>query len=92
MRFNVAVRRRKISLNPYHLKQHETPLPMYIGMLIHAETRKRGLIDKMNDLGVSVPYSRVLELSSQLGNSVCTRYEEQNIVCPSSLRHGIFTT
>jgi hypothetical protein len=92
MRFNIAVRRRKNSLNPYHLKQHETPLPMYIGMLIHAETRKRGLIDKMNDLGVSVSYSRVLELSTQLGNSVCARYEEQNIVCPSSLRHGVFTT
>jgi hypothetical protein len=67
---------------------------MYIGMLKHAETRKGCLIDKMNDLGISVSYSRVLELSTHLGtcNSVYVQYEEQNIICLLSLRHRIFTT
>ncbi|WAQ99755.1 hypothetical protein MAR_024128 [Mya arenaria] len=31
----------KNSSKVYHLKQYETPLPTYIGMLIHVQTRKR---------------------------------------------------
>ena len=37
-------------------------------------------------------YNRVLELSTQLGNSVCELYERQIIVCHSNLKLGIFTT
>lgn len=94
LRFNVSrcARRKKGRTNPYHQKQSETPLHLYIGMLVHAETRKRGLIDKLNDLGVCVSYNRVLEISTKLGNIICARYKKQDVVCPYNLRHGIFTT
>lgn len=34
---------------------------------------------------MSVSYDRVLRL-------LCALYEEENVVCPPSLRHGLFTT
>lgn len=65
---------------------------MYTGLLIHTETRKRGLIEKLNDLGVLTSYNRVLEVSTQLGNSVCANYAQKDMVCLSTLYHGLFTT
>ena len=90
--FNSTIRRRKSSTSSYHSKQREPPLPIYIGCLIHAKTRKRGLVNKFHELGMSVSYDRVLRLSTDMGNSLCALYEEENVVCPPSLRHGLFTT
>lgn len=92
IRFNCTVRRRKDTLAMYHTKEREPPLPIYLGLLLHAETRKRGLVDKMCDLGMSVSYNRVLEISTEMGNAVCTRFAAEKIVCPPKLRKGIFTT
>ena len=41
---NVIVRRREGSSSHYHSVDREPPLPVYVGLLIHARTRKRGLI------------------------------------------------
>ena len=53
-----------------HSMSQETPLPTYGGLMLHAETRKRGLVDKLFSLGLSISYDRVMRLSGQLGNSV----------------------
>lgn len=53
-----------------HSKKREPPLPVYIGAMIHTKTRKRGLIDKMFHLGLSVSYDRVLQISTDLGNTI----------------------
>ncbi len=90
--FNSTIRRRKNSTSSYHSKQREPPLPIYIGCLIHAKTRKRGLVNKFHELGLSVSYDRVLSLSKDMGNSLCAQYERENVVCPPNLRHGLFTT
>tara|TARA_B110000881_G_C18590493_1_gene527633 strand:- start:311 stop:2080 length:1770 start_codon:yes stop_codon:yes gene_type:complete len=92
VRHNVIIRRRVGSTSHYHSVDREPPLPIYVGLLIHARTRKRGLIDKMYDLGLSVSYDRVLSISKDLGNDVCARYEAEHVVCPSTLRRGLFTT
>ena len=60
--------------------------------MVHAETRKRGLVDKLYDLGLSISYNRVLEISTAMGNRVCAQFEEENAVCPINLRTGLFTT
>ncbi len=75
-----------------HSTVREPPLPIYIGLLLHAETRKKGLIEKMHDLGLSVSYDRVLSLSTELGNKACARFMMDGVVCPSKLRHQVFTT
>ena len=92
VRYNLIIRRRVGSSSQYHSVEREPPLPIYLGLLVHARTRKRGLIDKMCELGLSIPYNRVLSISTDLGNSVCSRYEAEHVVCPTNLRLGLFTT
>ena len=45
-----------------HSRAPENPFGVYVGMLMHATTRKKGLIQKMYNLGISVSYKRVMEL------------------------------
>lgn len=92
IRFNSVIRRRKNSSAIFHSKERETPLPTYIGLLLHAETRKRGLIDKMSNLGLSISYNRVLEISTEMGNLVSARFREEQVLCPSILKKTLFTT
>ena len=56
-----------------HSEDRETPLPIYLGVMIHATTRKRDIIDKLHKLGLSISYDRVLQLSTDLANTVCQR-------------------
>lgn len=75
-----------------HSQSQETPLTVYTGLLLHAETRKRDLVDKFHDLGMSVSYDRVLRITAGLANAVCQQYEKKGIVSPPQLRAGLFTT
>eukprot|EP00112_Aurelia_sp_Birch-Aquarium-sp1_P024416 Seg771.7 transcript_id=Seg771.7/GoldUCD/mRNA.D3Y31 product="hypothetical protein" protein_id=Seg771.7/GoldUCD/D3Y31 len=75
-----------------HAVHQETPLPIYLGLLVHAETRKKGMIEKLHNLGLSISYDRVLCLASEMGNSVVESYRLDGVVCPKSLRRYVFTT
>ena len=75
-----------------HSTSQETPLPTYVGLMLRAETRKIGLVDKIFSLGLSISYDRVLRLSAQMGNSVCQLYHIEQVVCPPTLRSNVFTT
>ena len=75
MRFNSVVRRCKDSQANFYAKDRETPLPIYVDLLLHAETRKKkGLVDKLCHIGLSISYNRVLEISSEMGNEVGSRF------------------
>jgi len=76
VQFN-AVHRRREQARMYHL-------PVYLGLLLHGETRKKGLVNKLYDLGLSISCDRVTEM----GNEVCARYHAENVVCPPKLRKG----
>ena len=71
-----------------HNAARETPL----GIMLHSKTRKRELVDKLFELGLSVSYDRVLNISTELGNKVCHHYETKGVVCPPELKCGLFTT
>ena len=60
--------------------------------MLRAETRKRGLVDKLFSLGLNISHDRVLRLSAQMGNSVCQLYHIEQVVCPPTLRSNVFTT
>ena len=75
-----------------HEKDRETPVVQYLALLIHAQTRKKELTDKLYNLGLCISYDRVLQISTELGDTVCAFYEETNSVCPLKLRNGLFTT
>ena len=75
-----------------HSEDRETPLPIYLGLMIHAITRKRDIIDKLYKLGLSISYDRVLKLSADLANAVFQQYEDDGIVCPPGLKKHVFTS
>ena len=75
-----------------HSEGKKTPLPIYLGLMIHAMTRKRDIIDKLHRLGLSISYDHVLQLSTDLANAVCQQYEDDNIVCTPGLRKNVFNT
>lgn len=92
LQFNCAIRRRKTAAATYHSTEREPPLPIYLGMVIHAETRKRDLVDKLYGLGLSISYDRVMNISTAMGNSVCEMFQNDGVVCPAKLRCNVFTT
>ena len=91
VQFNSYIKRRSDSTFPSHNRERETPLPLYVGLTIHAKTRSKDLVNDMFTLGLSVSYKRVTEVITSLGNRVCARYNDDGIVCPVNLRHGLFT-
>ena len=74
-----------------HSKDRETPFPVYMGMSVHAKTRKRTLVGMLHEHGISISYDRVLEISAHLGEATVSKYVEDGVVCPPILR-GLFTT
>ena len=74
-----------------HSKDHETLFAVYTGMHMFAKTRKRQLVDMLHENGLSVSYTRVLEISAQLGEAVVAQCVEDGVVCPPVLRKK-FTT
>ena len=95
MFFNATRRRRDsdtTGASYYHSRDREPPLPIYLGLMTHAKTRKCTLVDKLYNLGLSISYDRVLELSTDMGNSVCACFESEGVICPPKLLKGVFTT
>jgi len=60
--------------------------------MIHAITRKKNLIDELFNLGLCISYDRVLSLSAEMGNRVCQLYHMEKVVCPPTLKQGVFTS
>ena len=75
-----------------HSAAQETPVPTYVGMMLHAHTRKRELVDMLSHLGMSISYTHVLELSAQMGNSACQQFHREQVVCSPKMRSNVFTT
>ena len=91
VQFNSLQNRRNVKYHRY-CADKETPLSIYIAFLVHSETRSRVLIDKFHDLGLCISYHRMLSLSTSIGNTVCSQFQKDNIVCPSNLKFNLFTT
>ena len=70
----------------------ETLFPIYIGLSVFANTRKRKLVEMLHANGLSPSYDRVLGISAVLGDPVVTMYIGHGVVCPLELCRGLFTT
>ena len=73
-----------------HSLDLEPPLPLYIGINVHTQTRSRALVTQLCQLGLSVSYDRILQIENQLATAVCRFTEEIGLVC-RQMRPGIFT-
>lgn len=69
----------------------EPPLPLYVGLSLHTQTRSKTLVNQMANLGISVSYKRVMQVENDLAASQCEQYKNDGVVCPSKLRMGLFT-
>ena len=73
LQFNCYFRRRETNSNcDRHSKNRETPVPLYVGLTVHAQTAKRELVDTLFKSGIS--YDHVLGISTEIGNYVCHRW------------------
>ena len=54
--FNCSVRRREnvTACSTKHNQERETPLPIYLCVMVHTKTRKRELVDTLYGMGVSL--------------------------------------
>ena len=59
-----------------HSLEREPPLPLYVGLSIHAYTRSKKIINQLYQLGISVSYDRVDDLMNGLGTAVCSRFQQ----------------
>lgn len=95
LKFNAVKHARNQNDKPTDLRhslEWETPLAIYVGKKLHAETRKRELVEKLAQLGISITYDRVLQIFADMGNSVCQLYKLEQVVCPPNLKQNLFTT
>ena len=100
--FNAIKRRRTVTISDTQQRQtvtpvirhsvdRETPLPLYMGLMLHSTTRKKKLIDRCHKLGLCISYSRVMQVVNQTANAVCRNYREDDLVCPPMLQSDLFT-
>ena len=67
-----------------HSSERETPTPIYVALKIHTITRSRNLIDALFNRGMCISYDRLLNLTSDISNTVCEQYRVDGFVCPPS--------
>ena len=72
-----------------HTLEREPPLPIYIGLNIHALTRSNSS-SNCTKMGISISYDRVVQLAEWIAISVWERFEEDVVVSPACLRKGLF--
>ena len=73
LKFNTVKHKRSQGTAAFvrHSTAQEIPVPLYIGLMLHAHTRKKELVDKMAHLGLSISSDSVFQLSAQMGNHIC---------------------
>ena len=74
-----------------HVKHCQPPLPLFVGLNVHTETRSRKMVNTLYSLGISVSYQCVIDLENSLATTVCKHFEDEGLVCPPILRKGLFT-
>ena len=67
------------------------PLVKYTGLMIHSQTRQRGLICDHSSHGPCISFERTQEISITMENNVCAQVDRDGCVCPSRLRSYVFS-
>ena len=93
IKFNcVKWKRRESTTFVRHAVSQETPLPIYLGLMIHSTPKKRSLIDTLSSMGLSISYNRVYEIQTTLTKQICYKYQTDQLVRPPTLVDNTFTT
>lgn len=91
--FNAVKRQRKKDTSKTrHIQANETFFPLYVGLMLHSKTHRKGMVTSFAKHGMSVSYSRVQCIESNVANQPCKLYKEKGVVCPPTIEKNIFTT
>ena len=71
-------------------EEREPPLPVYVGVNIHATARNKKTIENYEQLGIRITYDLVLQAEHLLKRNLCEQFKEDNIACQPQLRKEIF--
>lgn len=63
-----------------------------MALLVHSLTRRKAIVNKLSRLGLCVNYTRVLQINTNVGNSICNLYKRCKVICPPHLPKGQFVT
>ena len=61
LQFNIVKQKNKS-------KSNETPVSLYMSLMVHSRTRKKNLIEEFNKYGLSISYKRILEIQNSITN------------------------
>ena len=59
--------------------------------MVHSRTRKKSLIEELNECGLSISDKRILEIQNSITNLLCKLYDVQRSAYPPRLQENIFT-
>ena len=89
--FNMKKIKKLATKSDRHNQDREPPLPLYLGMSVHAQTRSKKFVNQLYELGLSLSYQRVDDIMNNLATSVCDHFKSVGVVCPLSLQSDLFT-
>ena len=58
--------------------------------MIHAKTRKKGLVEALASEGLCISPKRVEEIQNSIVTQLCAKYIKEDIVCPPALQKRLF--
>ena len=90
LRSNAVKTKRRCDGFLRHFKFNELPLPVEIGLLVHAKTRKKSLVEKLAAEELSISYQRVQGIQKMVTKHLCDKFKKDGVVCPLSLQKWLF--
>lgn len=89
--YNARKQLQNHSMTYYKDKGRETPVMIYTTFKIYATVRSRSLIDHFFNVGLAVPYKRLLEITKQLHEDMMASFQTHKAFIANQLREGVYT-
>ena len=89
--YNTKKRKSTSASTSRHNLEREPPLPIYIGLSVHSQTRSKKLVQHLYKMGISISYDRIVQLEDWIATSACEKFNENGVVVPANLRKNVFT-
>ena len=91
IRFNPVNQQRRWSVeSKRHSITNKAPLPDPVALMIYLKTRKKTLVNEIASKGLCVRYQRVKDIQRGISDQLCTKYNNDGIVCPPKPQPGLF--
>ena len=89
--YNTMKQRSNHGATSYKDKGRETPVMVYNTLKIYFTVHSKTLINRLFDIGLCVPYKRLLGITKQLYEGLMESFKRNKTFIPHHLRKGIFT-